>query len=331
MNFYNDIDPRVCEWTRELIRAGEIPPGEVVCKSITQITPDELRLFTQCHFFNGISGWAYALKLAGWPADRPVWCASLPCQPFSSAGKQAGMSDERHLWPDFFRLVRECRPECIIGEQVEAAIRLGWLDGVCADLEAEGYAVGQIVLGAHSAGAPGIRQRIFWVAHAHEQQAIAANTEGLHAAEAAGHGNSIEPAGDAGGMGNTDGDGRKQAGCDASGLHEAHGSGEANRVGDEVQDGAWARFDLIPCRDGKSRRVESRAFPLAPSIPHRVGPLLSSLGCLGKSAVKAARANRNIRLRGYGNAINAETAAEFVRAIMEIIPSTPSAPGKAVA
>ena len=60
------------------------------------------------------------------------------------------------------RLIRECRPECILGEQVPGAVRLGWLDRISTDLEAEDYAVGTTVLGAHSAGAPHIRNRIWW-------------------------------------------------------------------------------------------------------------------------------------------------------------------------
>lgn len=164
MNYYNDIDPKCCAWTQELINAGLIPPGDVVCKSILDIKPHELEKYTQCHFFCGINGWSHALRLAGWPDDRPVWTGSPPCQPFSCAGKQAGASDDRNLWTPFVRLVRECRPECIFGEQVEAAIRVGWLDRVFADLEEMSYATGSVILGAHSAGAPHIRQRIYWCA-----------------------------------------------------------------------------------------------------------------------------------------------------------------------
>ena len=76
MNFYNDNDPKACEWLRSLIKAGLIPPGEVDERSITEVRADELRDFTQCHFFAGIGGWSYALQLAGWPDDRPVWTGS---------------------------------------------------------------------------------------------------------------------------------------------------------------------------------------------------------------------------------------------------------------
>jgi DNA (cytosine-5)-methyltransferase 1 len=174
VTYYNDNDPRVCAWTEELIKAGLIADGKVDCRSIVEVTADDLKGFTQCHFFNGISGWAHALDLAGWSRERPVWCASLPCQPFSCAGARKGEKDERHLWPEFYRLIRECRPAVVFGEQVEGAVKLGWIDRVQADLEAEGYACGYHVLGSHSVGAPHRRQRLYWVADAvlngHESQ-----------------------------------------------------------------------------------------------------------------------------------------------------------------
>lgn len=165
-NYYNDFDPKACAWLRELIDAGLIPPGDVDDRSIADVRPSDLAGYAQCHFFAGIGGWPLAIRWAGL-ADTPgIWTGSCPCQPFSSAGKRKGHADERHLWPEFARLIRECRPSVVVGEQVEGAVRLGWLDGVFADLEREGYACGAAVLGAHSVGAPHIRQRLFWVADA---------------------------------------------------------------------------------------------------------------------------------------------------------------------
>jgi DNA (cytosine-5)-methyltransferase 1 len=166
VNYYNEFDHKAAAWLRELIRAGLIPDGHVDTRSIVDVQPSDLTGYAQCHFFAGIGGWSLALQLAGWPADRPVWTGSCPCQPFSSAGKQLGAADERHLWPAFFNLIRQCRPVTVFGEQVANAIGKGWLDGVSADLEQEGYACGAAVLGAHSVGAPHIRQRLYWVANA---------------------------------------------------------------------------------------------------------------------------------------------------------------------
>jgi DNA (cytosine-5)-methyltransferase 1 len=129
VNFYNENNPKMAAWLRELIAAGLIAPGIVDERSITEIRHDEIAEYRQCHFFAGIGGWSYALRLAGWDDDRPVWTASLPCQPWSAAGDGAGASDSRNLWPAFFGLFQKLKPECVFGEQVEAAIKLGWLDG----------------------------------------------------------------------------------------------------------------------------------------------------------------------------------------------------------
>lgn len=166
VNYYNEFDPQAAQWLRNLIAAGLIPAGDVDERSIEDVRPNDLRGYTQCHFFAGIGGWPLALDLAGWPRDMPAWSGSCPCQPFSAAGKGDGFADERHLWPAWFHLIRECRPNVVFGEQVASAIRHGWLDLVSADLEAEGYAVGSAVLGAHSVGAPHIRQRLYWVGDA---------------------------------------------------------------------------------------------------------------------------------------------------------------------
>jgi DNA (cytosine-5)-methyltransferase 1 len=162
--YYNEFDPFAAGWLRELIKAGQIAAGNVDERSITDVRPDDLRGYTQCHFFAGIGGWSLALRLAGWPDDRPVWTGSCPCQPFSSAGTQAGGTDPRHLWPTWYQLVRECRPPVVFGEQVESAVAHGWLDLVSDDLEREGYAVGAVGLPAASVGAPHIRQRLWFVA-----------------------------------------------------------------------------------------------------------------------------------------------------------------------
>ncbi len=183
--YYNEHDPFAAAWLRELIKENLIAPGDVDERSIKEVQPEDLRGYTQCHFFAGIGGWSYALRLAGWSDDTPVWTGSCPCQPFSAAGKQKAQADDRHLWPDFFRLIKECKPNVVFGEQVEGAIRHGWLDGIQADLEGEAYAVGHCVLGAHSVGAPQIRQRLYWVADSQgvqERSAICCDGDSLYPA-----------------------------------------------------------------------------------------------------------------------------------------------------
>jgi DNA (cytosine-5)-methyltransferase 1 len=170
MNYYNEYDKKTAAWLRELIKQRLIPHGVVDERSITDVRPSDLAGYTQCHFFAGIGGWSLALQIAGWPSDRPVWTGSCPCQPFSTAGKGLAQADERHLWPAFFNLIKECRPEHVFGEQVASAIGKGWLDGISADLGEEGYTCGSAVLGAHSVGSPHIRQRLYWVANSNSRR-----------------------------------------------------------------------------------------------------------------------------------------------------------------
>ena len=162
--YYNEIDPYAAQWLRNLIKAGHIADGEVDTRSIVDVSPDDLRGFTQCHFFAGIGGWSHALRLAGWSDDRPIWTGSCPCQPFSVAGKGAGTDDPRHLWPHFHRLITAVRPPVVMGEQVAGAAGYGWLDGVRADLEGKGYASRGVDIPACAMDAPHIRQRLYWVA-----------------------------------------------------------------------------------------------------------------------------------------------------------------------
>ena len=83
--YYNDNELFVVQWLRNLIAAGHLPAGDVDERPIQEVQADDLKGYTQCHFFAGIGGWALALQLAGW--DGSVWTGSCPCQPFSTAGK----------------------------------------------------------------------------------------------------------------------------------------------------------------------------------------------------------------------------------------------------
>jgi DNA (cytosine-5)-methyltransferase 1 len=95
----------------------------------------------------------------------------FPCQPFSVAGKQKGTSDDRHLWPEMFRIIQELKPRWVIGENVKGLVNLQ--DGmvfetVCTDLEGEGYEVRAFNIPAAGVGAPHRRERIWIVAHRKE-------------------------------------------------------------------------------------------------------------------------------------------------------------------
>lgn len=164
--YYNENEPYCAEWLRNLIAAGHIAPGVVDERDIRDVRPDELAIYTQCHFFAGIGGWSLALRLAGWPDSRPVWTGSCPCQPFSAAGRGAGFADERHLWPAWFHIITQCHPSVVFGEQVASKDGLKWLDLVQTDMEATHYSFGKADLCAAGIEAPHIRQRLGFVAYA---------------------------------------------------------------------------------------------------------------------------------------------------------------------
>ena len=165
-SYYNEVDKHAAAWLRELVKAGHIADGIVDERDIQDVLPSDLDGFTQCHFFAGIGVWSYALRNSGWADDRPVWTGSCPCQPFSSAGKGSAFADERHLWPAFHHLIKECRPPVVFGEQVAGSAINPWVDLVHADLEAVGYAFGCVPFPSASVGAPHIRDRLYWVADA---------------------------------------------------------------------------------------------------------------------------------------------------------------------
>lgn len=92
----------------------------------------------------------------------------FPCQPYSTAGKRKGKEDERHLWPEMLRIIREVQPRWVVGENVLGLVN--WSDGlvfheVQSDLEAEGYEVWAYVLPAAAVNAPHRRDRVWFVAH----------------------------------------------------------------------------------------------------------------------------------------------------------------------
>lgn len=341
--YYNEFDQNAAAWLRQLIADGMIAPGEVDTRSIADVRAEDLRGFAQYHFFAGIGGWSRALRLAGWADDRPVWTGSCPCQPFSSAGKQQGIADERHLWPVFFNLIRECRPGTIFGEQVEAAIRHGWLDLVQADLEKAGYAFGAVGLPAACVGAPHIRQRLWFVARS---ERLLGDTDGGQnitteqgqplpceklptntVADATGRRGLEEwrlPQ-DEGRVG-TDGladcsgtasplDNPIDAGLEGQRRHEDRGRGWQNQARSASEAGFWSNPEWLNCRDGKARPTEPGVSPLVDGIPRGVVPVGDPSDTGYTNATAEARV---MRLRGYGNAIVPQVAAEVIRAFMEV-------------
>jgi DNA (cytosine-5)-methyltransferase 1 len=234
--YYNDVDDYCVEWTKNLIRAGLIPDGEVDSRSIRDVQPDDLRGFSQCHFFCGIAGFAYACRLAGWPDDKELWTGGFPCQPFSVAGRQLAAADDRHLWPELHRLVAGVRPAWVLGENVAGLVKLA-LDGVQSDLASSGYASRAFVVPACAVDAPHRRDRV-WICAKPVADAGQQRRDGLDPL--------LQP-------------GRpQQAGAQAAGG----GAG-----------GFWDGAGWISGRDGKARRVEPGIRLLAARVPARVAKL----------------------------------------------------------
>ena len=318
--YYNEFDPYAAQWLRNLIAAGEIAPGDVDERSIEDVRPTELAGYTQCHFFAGIGAWSYALRRAGWPDDRPIWTGSCPCQPFSAAGKGDGFADERHLWPAFYHLISQCRPPVILGEQVASKAIAPWIDLVHADLEAMGYAFGGIPFPAAGVGTPGIRDRAYWMADA-------ISHSGGRKAPASDHRESQTngPADRAGGCSGASGrladaaGGQHHTGSprpDQRAVAQGHGAVQASGSTGPVN-GFWRAADWLLCRDGRWRPVEPGTFPLAHGTAARVG----SRGPDWQTPAGAeSQGHRVGRLRGYGNAINAEAAVAFIQTVMECRP-----------
>ncbi len=232
-------------------------------------------------------------------------------------------ADERHLWPHFHWLIQNSRPAVVFGEQVASKDGLGWLDLVQADLEGSGYASGAVDTCAAGFGAPHIRQRMYWVAYAHSGgslggvelrksdygfnggaidgmvngvgEGLEGHRRGLEAeGRREGEVRPVAEAGEPCGVADASNGSRQR--CEPRtierGLSESVEENAALRTG--PANGHWSDADWLHCRDGKWRPVEPGTFPLAHGAAARVG-----------------------RLRGYGNAINAEQAQAFIEAYVE--------------
>ena len=341
MTFYNEIDPYPASWLENLIAQGHLPAGEVSRASITDLllvsVPGKP---SPAHFFAGLGGWPYALRLAGIPDSAPIWTGSCPCQPFSQSGRKKGFTDDRHLWPAWFKLIRECRPPVIFGEQVASPDGLAWLDLVSTDLEDAGYTVGAADLCAAGIGAPHLRQRLYFVAYS--------DGEGRELLR------SLGVSGDGEASRRDDADGRGEAGVGfASRGRFGQGSGppDAGRLGDpgavsptqgEPDESLIASANLggrVGHPDGAGREIRERASCDSPSgerLPIEAVPLSFWSDCdwipchdprsgkiiyrpvePGSFPLAHRTPNRVGRLRAYGNAIVPQVAAAFVRAAIE--------------
>lgn len=321
--YYNENNKYCADWLRNLIDAKLIAYGDVDDRSIADIHPKDLTGYVQCHFFAGIGGWPYAIKLAGVPDVFPAWTGSCPCQPFSQAGTQRGFDDDRHLWPVWFKLIEKCRPPIVLGEQVESHEGLEWLDLVSRDMESADYAFAAANLCAAGVGAPNIRQRLWFVSKSNGGNASAKRVQqsrqygqrtqndgvskrmvdadetrlqGRIKRRNSSNQRSIRPPSMAGVVEYANKIRRDSRSDSEQRSFEKHGF-RIDGVGSPSIANPWQSAEWIACTDGRYRPIEPGTQPLAHGVPQRLD-----------------------QISAYGNAINPYVAKAFIEAVMQCLP-----------
>ena len=239
----------------------------------------------------------------------------FPCQPFSVAGKQRGKTDDRYLWPEMLRVIREAGPTWIVGENVAGIVNMA-LDQVHADLEAEGYEVESVIIPACAVDAPHKRDQVWIVAHA--------------------------KGGKRGGLQNASSTQGPQSGDqllrDKSGLprklcskYLANSNAErklqqkrnfkkfGSRISDSSKNVAHPEGIGVqgqwPCRIEKPQPHGCSSIPLRKSERSKQAQWLPEPNV---DRVVDGLPNRVGRIRGLGNAIVPQVAAEIIRCIVEV-------------
>lgn len=234
----------------------------------------------------------------------------FPCQPFSHAGKRKGKDDDRHLWPEYLRIIATARPRWILGENVAGIVSME-LDQVLSDLDGQGYASQCFVVPACAVDAGHRRDRVWIVAHADSGGCV--------------HGKSkVEPA--EAGI-----DAQRQSFAGGADVADSNGSGMERREDSRSVESCWAGCDQQPCgrrevgavAESKTRRLSERATE-KPVQHDACGGSVSARGdfwfrwdaepCVGR--VAHGIPNRVDRVKSLGNAIVPQVAAEIIRAMM---------------
>lgn len=347
--FYNDFDRACCAVLNEQIRSNVIAPGRVDGRSIKELTADDVKGFTQIHWFAGGGIWSLAARMAGWPDARPLWTASCPCQGESLAGKRLGDKDPRNLWPDLFRIIRAAsdagrRPPLIMGEQVAAAAGTHWLDRVASDLEDEGYAFRAIDLPACAVDAPHRRQRLYWCAVADSDSSRREITAAQQAERSAPFATERQNGGSVAyselpQWGPQTDTGRSNHAAEAQGwLQGATQLGECDgasrgALGHSFQSRLEGHAGHVG--DGREPRwLDTATHGSITASDGRNGSWWAGADWIECHDGKKRRAEPGIRLlapsipgrvdlwRIAGNAINAALAAEVIRALMDVLPES---------
>lgn len=221
-----------------------------------------------------------------------ILTGGFPCQPYSSAGKQLGKADERHLFPEMLRAIKEIKPRYIVGENVRGLVSWGGgvvFNEVCDDLEREGYAVQPFLIPAASVGAPHQRQRIWFVAHS--------NGIGRLQNDRINNGESNEPY--------KDGETRNVADTEQFRLEHGEKRGNFGESKRETQ-GEGSSF---------TKQFEANCWARFPTV----SPVCGGDDGLPKELDNITFSKwRKESIKGYGNAIVPQIAYEIFKAIQKL-------------
>jgi DNA (cytosine-5)-methyltransferase 1 len=251
------------------------------------------------------------------PTGVDVVCGGFPCQPWSVAGKRREHEDERHLWPEFARIVEEARPAIVVGENVPG-LRARGLRIVLADLARLGFDVEWTCLSAADVGAPHLRRRLFIVATHPERIKLRvesgrlSRTNGSSAPLAAEHGRK-------GAVADSDGQGQLQQGwleraigrwaCDCrESLANPHGETRRSEARDAV--GGDGREEVRAGQEEPGRRGDALAVERGGSSWHA----WATEPDVGRVAHGVPA--RVDRLRALGNAVVPQVSEVIGRAVV---------------
>ena len=257
------------------------------------------RLLLQKHW-KGVTIHHDIKKLEAKDIKEPIdiLTGGFPCQPYSVAGKQKGTNDDRYLWPDMFRVIKEVRPTWIIAENVRGIINIQ--DGmvfetVCTDLESEGFEVQAFIIPAAGVGAPHRRERVWIVGYSKHNGSLTSKIERRNTETSTrtqeGTNTTLEPKGTSGSRNNVTMENTRRK------LYERPSVGEKNE--DETRKEITDQHQRSSSTSWGSWQSEPNVGRVANGVPQRAH-----------------------RLRGLGNAIVPQIAEEIGKAIWKTLNTT---------